>query len=473
MTSQRRTKAASGPAASPRELGSFLHVLANIVLVSGAHGVAWFALVYFVYLQTRSVFASGLVSGLFFATGAVSGVVAGNLVDRRHTKALLQVSCAASLVLYAAAGALYAATSGPTPFRSTSPALWSLVGCVMISVMFGSVRSVSLPALVADMVGPDLRPRANGLVGVASGASFLLASVISGLVLGLAGMGAVLGLAYVSLVIALVHLSLRNVPDLSTESVEPHHRRRGATGIRDTISVIRSVAGLPTLLALSTMNNLLGGVITALMDPYGLSMVSVQEWGVLWGALSTVVIVAGLAVTVTGVGAKPVRLIVGGNAVLWAVMAAIGVRDSLAWLLVGLAIYMAITPYVEAAEQTVLQTVVPRGRQGRVFGLSQSIEQAGAPLTALLASPLAQFAFMPFMSDGAGARLLGPWFGTGPMRGIALLFTVVGLIGVGACAAVIRGRGYRRLSASFRLEADAQRATPTRPQMGGAGDLPI
>ena len=189
--------------------------------------------------------------------------------------------------------------------------------------------------------------------------------------------------------------------------------------------------------------------------------------------LSAVVIVAGLAVTVTGVGAKPVRLIVGGNAVLWAVMAAIGVRDSLAWLLVGLAIYMAITPYVEAAEQTVLQTVVPRGRQGRVFGLSQSIEQAGAPLTALLASPLAQFAFMPFMSDGAGARLLGPWFGTGPMRGIALLFTVVGLIGVGACAAVIRGRGYRRLSASFRLEADAQRATPTRPQMGGAGDLPI
>ena len=37
-----------------------------------------------------------------------------------------------------------------------------------------------------------------------------------------------------------------------------------------------------------------------------------------------------------------------------------------------------------AAEQTVLQRVVPFERQGRVFGFAQSVEQAASPLTAFL-----------------------------------------------------------------------------------------
>ena len=56
-------------------------------------------------------------------------------------------------------------------------------------------------------------------------------------------------------------------------------------------------------------------------------------------------------------------------------------------------------PYIEAAEQTVLQRVVPYERQGRVFGFAQSVEQSASPLTAFLISPLAQFVFIPFMTD--------------------------------------------------------------------------
>ena len=56
---------------------------------------------------------------------------------------------------------------------------------------------------------------------------------------------------------------------------------------------------------------------------------------------------------------------------------------------------------------------------------------------------------MPFMTDGARRRLRSAsWFGTGPERGLALMFTLAGLIGIVATTLAWRSRSYRRLSAA-------------------------
>lgn len=39
--------------------------------------------------------------------------------------------------------------------------------------------------------------------------------------------------------------------------------------------------GLVALIIFATINNALGGVYMALMDPYGLTLVSVEVWGLL------------------------------------------------------------------------------------------------------------------------------------------------------------------------------------------------
>jgi DHA3 family multidrug efflux protein-like MFS transporter len=62
-------------------------------------------------------------------------------------------------------------------------------------------------------------------------------------------------------------------------------------------------------------------------------------------------------------------------------------------------------------------------------------------------APIAEAVFMPLMTDGRGADLIGDWFGTGPDRGIALMFTVAGLIGVIVTALAWTSRSYRRLAA--------------------------
>ena len=59
------------------------------------------------------------------------------------------------------------------------------------------------------------------------------------------------------------------------------------------------------------------------------------------------------------------------------------------------------------------------------------------------------FLVIPFMTDGVGATVLGPYFGTGPARGIALVFTVAGLIGLTITVLATRSRPYRQLSAYY------------------------
>jgi DHA3 family multidrug efflux protein-like MFS transporter len=184
----------------------------------------------------------------------------------------------------------------------------------------------------------------------------------------------------------------------------------------------------------------------ALMDAYGLLLVSVQVWGLLWGVLSLGFIVGGLAVARLGLGPRPIRALFLANIVMWSVSMVFTIQSSVVLLATGLFTWLCLVPVVEAAEQTILQKVVPLERQGRVFGFAQSVEQAATPITAFLIGPIAELVFIPYMTVGAGVELLGPWFGSGKDRGLALLFTTSGFVGLLVTLLAMRSNAYRRLS---------------------------
>ena len=218
------------------------------------------------------------------------------------------------------------------------------------------------------------------------------------------------------------------------------------------------VAGEPRLFALiffAMFNNFLGGVFIALLDAYGLSLVSVEVWGLTFAVLSSAFILGGMAVTKFGLVQNPVRTLLLANVVVWATASVFAIQASFVLLAAGCFLWMALGPVAEAAEQTTFQKVVPLERQGRVFGFAQSMEQAASPLTAFLIGPLTQFIVIPFMTGGAEAREIGGWFGTGPDRGIALVFTVAGSIGDLVATAALRSRPYRLLSARYLNEDPA------------------
>lgn len=426
---------------------TFLHLLLSTLVVSIVNFTVWFAVTFWVYLETRSVFATGLISGIFLVSVAGTGIWFGSLVDHHRKKTVMQWSAVVSLLLYAGCLTIYLTTPDATFRDPGSVRLWLFVVTLLLGVITGNLRTIAIPTLVTLLVPKHLRAKANGLVGTATGVSFLVTSVISGLLVAAGGMYYVLLLAVAVLALAVLHLGVVRVPE--TRPVRARDEVGAGVDLRGTVRLVRGVPGLVALIFFSCFNNFLGGSFMALMDAYGLSLVSVQVWGLLWGLLSAFVIVGGLAVARLGLGSNPVRTLLLVNLVLWTVTALFPVRSSIMLLAVGMAVFMLMMPFAEAAEQTVLQKVVPFERQGRVFGFAQSVEQAASPLTAFLMGPIAQFLVIPFMTDGWGADTLGPWFGTGAERGLALVFVVTGVIGLLTTLLALRSRSYRRLSRSF------------------------
>ena len=440
---------------------TFLHLLANTLLVSVINFTVWFAITFFVYLETRSVFATGVIAGIYLAFTALSGLWFGSLVDHHRKKAAMVVSSAVSLVLYGICLAIYVVVGRAAFADPASPTLWVFTLLLMAGVIVGNIRTIAMTTAVTLLIPEERRDKANGLVGTASGISFLVTSVISGILVGLSGMLYVLILAIVVMAASIVHLMLVRMPEDRVAASDDGDGPR--VDIRGTLAVVGAIPGLFALIAFSAINNLLGGVYMALLDAYGLSLVSVEVWGLLWGFLSTGFIVGGLVIARRGLGANPLRSLLLANVVIWLISATFSLRSSIVLLTVGIFVYLCVIPFIEAAEQTVLQKVVPFERQGRVFGFAQSVELSASPLTAFLISPIAQFVFIPFMTTGSGVDLIGDWFGTGPDRGIALVFTITGVIGLVLSLVALRSKYYRVLSDRYQHGQPASSDAPDAP----------
>ena len=425
-------------------LGVFYHLLGNTLLAGVTNNTVWFALIFYIYLETQSVMATSIISGMYLIAVAVSGFWFGGLVDRYRKKHVMIASALASLLIYAVGDIIYTAAPEGAFTDVAGGTLWALVVLLLAGVLAGNTRGIALPTLITLLIAEDERDRANGLAGTAGGIAFLVTSAISGFLVGYAGMTWVLILAMGMTAVTMAHLVA--LPLAEGDPTAANGGEPVKVDLRGTVAVITAIPGLTSLILFSTLNNLLGGVYMGLMDAYGLSLVSVQVWGILWAVLSGAFIVGGLLIAKWGLGKDPLATMFIANVCIWLASALFAIQSSVVLLTAGMLIYMTLVPYIEASERMILQRLVPQERQGRVFGFAQSVELAASPLTTLLIGPFAQLVLIPFMTTGAGVDLIGGWFGTGADRGLALAFTLTGMIGFVVTLIAMRTRVYRLLS---------------------------
>jgi len=440
---------------------TFLQVLVNTAIANITTSYLWFALTFWVYLETRSVLATGIIGGAYMLFVALFGMVFGTIVDRHRKHQAMIFASLTTLTAFGIAGVLYLLLPESALLDLGGPWFWLFSGIILFGGVIENMRNIALSTTVTLLVPEERRPNANGMVGTVTGIAFMVTSVFSGLSIGLLGMGWTLLVAIVFTGVALVHLLMLSIPE-----EKPHVEERApVVDVRGSLAAIRLVPGLFALILFSTFNNLIGGVYMALMDPYGLELFAVEWWGVVLGITSTGFIIGGLVVAKFGLGRNPVRTMLRLVVVMGLLGALFTIRES--WLLyaVGIWVYMSIIPAVEAAEQTVIQKVVPFRTQGRVFGFAQAFESAAAPITAFLIAPIAEFLIIPYMATQEGRDSWSWLLGEGDTRGIALVFLVAGVVMVVVALLAFLTRSYRRISASY---AEQRESVPVE-EGDGAG----
>ncbi|MBB1517289.1 MFS transporter [Tessaracoccus sp. MC1679] len=425
---------------------AFNHVLGNTAAAMLATTFLWFGITFWAYLETRSVLATSIMGGAYMLGMAILGVPFGSLIDRYRKHVVMVWSAVGTAVLFLLAGAVFILTPRDTLVDLGGPWFWVFTGLALGGALLAMPRGLALSTCVTMLVESDRRANANGLVGAVNGMTMLVTGVLSGLAYGQLGMVWVVAIALVVILASLVHLLLIRIPEPTIVHADGTPK---PVDFKAAWLAIVAVPGLFGLILFSTLNNFLGGVFMGLLDPYGLELMSVEAWGILFGLSSIGFIVGGSLIAKWGLGAKPLRTLLLGATAMWLVSFGFTLRESVVALAIGIFAYMVIVPFMEASEQTLLQRVVPLAKQGRVFGFAQAVEMSAAPLSAFVIGPVAEFWLIPYAESPQGRTDWGWLLGEGNARGIALVFVLFSIAGLLVTGAAFFTRTYRLLNVSY------------------------
>ncbi len=183
----------------------FHHLLGNNFIAGTTNAFIWFAITYWVYLETRSVLATSWIAGFFTVCNMLSALFFGAFVDHHTKKNVMITSSIGSLAAYITGALIFFTHTGDWS-DPWSPRLWALIIVMMVGSMLGNLRNISMTTLITLLFRDKEREKANGKVATINGLSFALTSVASGLVIGFLGMNWVIISSIVLTAVALLHI---------------------------------------------------------------------------------------------------------------------------------------------------------------------------------------------------------------------------------------------------------------------------
>lgn len=400
----------------------------QMVSLFGSH-LTSFVLGVWVYQLTKSATNFALI--YFFASvpELILSPLAGALVDRWDRRWLMIIgNLGAALATFTL---ILSAMSG----RMT---VWFVYLVVALNSAFQAVQYPALSASTSLLVPPRHLSRANGAVEFGNALAFIVAPVTAALFLASIGFSGVFLLNVVTFAFAIAVLLASRVPGPLADA--------GATGgaglLRQAGEGWRYIKARPEFLGLIIFFaaiNFTFGVVQVLLPPLILSFASSFALGTVMTCAGSGSLGGSLIITLFGTPKRKVRAML-LLAFTQGLVLFLGVWR-LSVPLIGAAAFLfsvcAISNFV--LSQTIWQTEIPQEIQGRAFAIRRLIVWSTLPVAYFAAGPLADKVFEPMLaSTGILAPSVGSIIGTGPGRGIAFLFVVLG--GVMVTAVCIAGR---------------------------------
>jgi len=392
-----------------------------------------FAMTIWAYEKTNAATALALVGFFFVAPMLVVSPFAGALVDRSNRKLMMMVSDVASGIATVIILML---------FLTGNLQIWHLYITSAFQGIFQSFQWPAYSAAISTMIPKEHYGRANGMLSLADTASNIFAPILAGALLGIIGVAGILIIDLVTFVFAIGALLFVFIPQprVTQEGLQARGNIFKEAGFG-----FRYILSRPSLLALQLVfltGNFFVGVPGAIESAMILANTGSSEKALAYvnsaGAIGGVV--GGLVMSAWGGPKRRVHGVLMG----WFVASLLGgvlmglARDIPIWAVASF-FGVFFVPIINGSNQAIWQAKVPPDLQGKVFSIRRLIAWFVSPLAMLVAGPLADRLLEPAMRNPQSwlATSLGWLIGTGPGRGMALLF-IVG----GGLAALVGISGY-------------------------------
>lgn len=385
-----------------------------------------FALGVWAYQRTGSVTLFALITLIGTVPSILISPMAGVYVDRWNRRnVLIATDVGAAVLTILLAGLLWA----------DQLMIWHIYGIVALRSV---VRAFQLPAYTASttlMIPKEHLARANGMVQFGGAVAQIVAPLLAGfLILTIQLQGIVL-IDFVTFLVAIVSLVLVQIPQPPQSAGQ---RRSVLQEAKKGWTYITTRAGLLSMLIFFALINFAFGMAQVLFTPLILKFSTTPVLGTIGSLGGLGLLVGSLVLSTTGGPKRRIHGVLGMGIFFGFSLLLAGVQASP--VLIGIASFtcMFCIPFINGSSQTIWQLKVPPELQGRVFATRMMFSWSCAPIAFALAGPLSDQVFEPLMAnDGALAGSIGAIIGSGPGRGVGLLFVLLGMI-----AMLTAGGGY-------------------------------
>jgi DHA3 family macrolide efflux protein-like MFS transporter len=407
------------PMTGERSMRTFFVVWAGQLVSLVGTNLTGFALAVFVYLDTGSVTQLSFVLLASQVPQLIMTPLAGALVDRWDRRWAMILSDTGAGVATLIIAALIA---------TDSLQVWHLYPLLAFASVFQAFQWPAYSAATTLLVPKEQYGRAAGLVQLAEALGQVIAPVVAGAVLALAGLSAVIFIDVVTFVFAVGTLLVVRFP-------QPERSAAGEEGagslwdeVRFGFTYLRRRRGLLVLLVYFAGLNLTLGATGVAFFPLVLGFASEAAAGAVVSIASVGMVVGSLAMSAWGGPIPRIRGVFIGAVVLGLGLAAAGLRPSFALVAFGGFVAFSVLPMANGSSQAIWQAKVEPDVQGRVFAVRRLVAQATGPVAILLVGPFIDGVLGPAMAvDGSLAGSFGQVIGTGAGRGAALMLTILGL----------------------------------------------
>ena len=397
-------------------LGQIISVLAS--------SMSQFGLTIWMYDQTKSATAMGLMQVFFITPFLLISPIAGVMVDRHNRKMMMMVSDLAAGV--ATTLILILQWLGMLEF-------WHMY---VASVIFGLGMSFQWPAYsaaISTMVPKEQYGRANGMMSLIEAGPGVLAPMLAGALLPFIGITGILLIDVVTFLFAIGALTIVYIP-------QPVRTEEGAHGeggmLKEAAYGFQYIFARPSLLGLQLIffaGNLFTGIMFTLVAPMILARTDSNSlvFGSVQTAGAVAAVIGGLIMSAWGGFKRRVHGVLIGWALTGVGAAIFGLAGGVPVWVTGSIIMAFISPLVNSSNQAIWQAKVAPDVQGRVFSARRLIAWLAQPIAPIIAGTLADYLIEPQMRTTTTlSQTFGNLVGTGPGAGMSLIIFFCGIIAI-------------------------------------------